>query len=240
MLQLRTLADTHEFALAYNASDPVRAITGSTLSAQVVSALNATVASAGKKTLLNIQFGAYGGFQSFFGLANLTDTNPDFFGVPDYASTMTFELFTTVAPSPFPAVSDLSVRFLFHNGTTSNASAPVAYPLFGQQSTSLSWNDFVKGMKNFAIGDQKTWCQACGNSTGVCADSSTPAPSASSTGSSSSGGISKAVAGVIGAMVTLAVILGVEALIMLVAGVRLVSKKRLSGGAREGAVAPKG
>lgn len=39
--------------------------------------------------------------------------------------------------------------------------------------------------------------------------------------------MSKAVAGVIGAMVTLAVILGVEALIMLIAGLRLVSKKRL-------------
>lgn len=36
------------------------------------------------------------------------------------------------------------------------------------------------------------------------------------------------VAGVIGAMVTLAVILGVEALVMLVTGLRLVSKKRLA------------
>ena len=34
-------------------------------------------------------------------------------------------------------------------------------------------------------------------------------------------------AGVIGAMVTLAVILGVEALIMLVGGLRLVSKKKM-------------
>ncbi len=35
-------------------------------------------------------------------------------------------------------------------------------------------------------------------------------------------------AGVIGAMVTLAVILGIEALLMLVAGLRLVSKKRVA------------
>lgn len=46
-------------------------------------------------------------------------------------------------------------------------------------------------------------------------------------------------AGVVRAMVTLAVILGVEGLIMLVAGFRLVRKNRLSAGTREGAVAPK-
>ena len=43
------------------------------------------------------------------------------------------------------------------------------------------------------------------------------------------GGMSTAVAGVVGAMVTLAVILGVEALVMLVAGLRLVSRKGRAG-----------
>lgn len=41
-------------------------------------------------------------------------------------------------------------------------------------------------------------------------------------------------AGVIGAMVTLGVILGVEALILLLGGLRLVSKKRLHQGAGHG------
>lgn len=155
---------------------------------------------------------------------------------------MTFELFTTAAPEPFPAVADLSVRFLFHNGTTGNNSVPVAYPLFGQSNTTLSWNDFVSGMNAFAVGNQSQWCQACGNTTGVCAspDSSNPGPDVGGSGSGGSGGISKAVAGVIGAMVTLAVILGVEGLIMLVAGLRLVGKNRVGGGAVTGeAVTPK-
>ena len=65
------------------------------------------------------------------------------------------------------------------------------------------------------------------------------ASSSSSGGGGGSGGVSRPVAGVIGAFVTLAVVLGVEALIMLVAGLRLVSKKRLGAGAREGAVRPK-
>ena len=157
---------------------------------------------------------------------------------------MTFELLTTAAPSPFPAPEDLSVRFLFHNGTTSNDSTPTAYPLFGQQNTTIPWNDFVTGINKFAVGNQQAWCQACGNSTGVCANLSSPTSSSPSNGpnagNGNGNGISKAIAGVIGAMVTLAVILGVEGLIMLIAGFRLVSKKRLSTGAREGAVAPKG
>ena len=186
---------------------------------------------------MTIQFGAYGSFQSFFGLANLTSANPDFYGAPDYTSTMAFELYTEAAPSPFPAESDLRVRFLFHNGTTSNDSQPVVYPLFGGSAKDLSWQDFASGIQKFAVGDQRDWCQACGNTTGVCADASgtsSGSGSAGSAGSASSNGsgsgMSLAVAGVIGAMVTLAVILGLEGLILLIGGFRLVSKKRLGAG----------
>ena len=234
LTQLRTLADAHEFSLAYNITDPIRAVAGATLAAQIVQALNTTITSAGKTSKLTLQLGAYASFQSLFGLTNLTSQNADFFGVPDYASTMTFELFTTTAPIPFPAAQDLQVRFLFHNGTTSNSSTPIPYSLFGSPTPEMSWADFTTGMNKFAIGDQAQWCQACGNSTGVCASSSgassSPSSSNQSTGGGSGGGVSKPVAGVIGAMVTLAVILGVEAAIMLVAGLRLVSKKRLGSG----------
>jgi hypothetical protein len=232
LFQLRTLADNHEFNLAFNSSDPIRAVTGATLAAQIVQAINTTISTKGNM-MLNIQFGAYAGFQSFFGLTELTKASPNFFGVPDYASTMVFELFTNGPVKPFPGPDDLNVRFLFHNGTTSNISTPIAYPLFGQDQETLPWNTFVSSMSKFSIGGQQQWCQACGNSTGVCASAasqtgSTSSPSASaSNGSGSGGGISKAVAGVIGAVVTLAVILGVEILIMLVGGLRLVSKKRL-------------
>ena len=235
LLQVRTLANTHEYNLAYNASDPIRAIAGATLAAEVLQALNNTVAGSGKVPI-NIQFGFYAQFQAFFGLANLTPTNPDMFGIPDYASTMTFELFTNAAPSPFPKPEDINVRFFFHNGTTGNNSAPVAYPLFGRTDTAVPWNDFVTGINKFAIGNQPAWCQACGNGTGVCASPSTTSSGSTSTGSgsSSSGGVSKAVAGVIGAMVTLAVILGIEAIVMLIAGLRLVKKNRLNAAARQG------
>ncbi|KAI4242669.1 MAG: hypothetical protein L6R40_003890 [Gallowayella cf. fulva] len=130
--QLRTLADHHEFNLAYNTTDPIRAIAGSTLAAQIVQALDVMISSKGRSKI-TIEFGAYGSFQSFFGLAGLTklsNSNDSFLGIPDYASTMTFELFTMAEASPFPAVEDLRVRFSFHNGTTDEDSTPVPYPLF--------------------------------------------------------------------------------------------------------------
>lgn len=148
---------------------------------------------------------------------------------------MAWELFTnSTVVDPFPAVEELNVRFLFHNGTAGNGSTPMPYPLFGQPSISLKWNDFVAGMNKFAVGSQSQWCAACGNATGVCAaQSSSGSPPAGASGSAGGGGsgISPAVNGVIGAMVTLAVVLAVEALVLLVAGLRVVRKGRGTVGA---------
>ncbi|KAI9749346.1 MAG: hypothetical protein M1835_001562, partial [Candelina submexicana] len=94
LFQARTLADIHEYNLAFNATDPIRAIAGATLAAEIVQQLNTTITSGGKNKI-NVQFGAYASFQSFFGLAQLPAANPDFYGIPDYAASMTFELFTT-------------------------------------------------------------------------------------------------------------------------------------------------
>jgi len=96
--------------------------------------------------------------------------------------------------------------------------------------------DFVDGMNKFAIGDQVAWCRACGNSTGVCGTATTSGTSPTATGtagngkSGGGGGISRAVAGVIGAMVTLAVVLGLEALVLLLGGFRFVRKRGAANG----------
>ena len=173
LFQLRTLADTHEFNLAYNNTDPIRAVAGSVFAGEVLQGLNQTIASSGQLKL-QVQFGAYNVFQSFFGLANLTEVNSDFFGVPDYASTMTFELFSndTVTGS-FPPTSDLNVRFLFHNGTTSPTGQPVAFPLFGTGQTVLPWADFVTDIERFAITSTAQFCSECGSANGVCASGAT-------------------------------------------------------------------
>lgn len=234
--QARTLADQHEYGLAYNVSEPIRAVTGAIMAGQVVEALNGTITGLGKNKF-NIQFGAYAGMLSFFGLAQLPQVNPDFYGIPDYASSLSWELVTnaTVNDSSFPSDNDISVRFYFHNGTTSESSQPVEYPLFGTNRSPLPWSDFTAAMGKFSISGQDQWCQACGNSTGVCSpnalglgnSSGIGTNSADSTSENATGGISKAVAGVIGAMVTLGVVLSLELLFIFVGGYKLVSKRRL-------------
>jgi len=236
LLQTRTLADAHEWGLAYNATDIMRAMTGMQLAGEILKYMNSTITSGAKglsSNKLGIQFGAYASFFSFFGLAGLPAANPDFMGIPDYASSMVFELFTEsdVPSGTFPATGDLQVRFSFHNGTASNSSEPVAYPLFGGKDLAISWSDFSDSISKFAVTTTEQWCTKCGNTTGTCAAyaPSSPTPSAVAKSSGGGGGISPAVGGVIGAMVTLAVILGTLAAVMLVGGLRLVSKKRLAG-----------
>jgi hypothetical protein len=196
--------------------------------AQILQNLNTTIT--GKSKLpISIQFGAYASFLSFFGLSQLPSVSSDFTGIVNYASSMAFELVanSTVSATSYPATSDISVRFLFTNGSA--AETPLtAYPLFGQNEEVLSWSRFVDEMEKFSVGDQESWCGKCGNTTGVCAaaDTTTSSTTGANTNSSSGSGMSRVVAGVVGAMVTLAVILGVEALVMAVAGLRLVRKNR--------------
>ncbi|KAI7975145.1 hypothetical protein EIK77_002168 [Talaromyces pinophilus] len=238
MHELLVLANIHEYNLAYNASSTARAIAGAQLASQVLTALNKTITTSSDPRL-NVQFGSYGTFQSYFGLANLPAADPIFYGIPDYASSMVWELVTnaTVTNGTFPPTSDISVRFLFNNGTSATTTNMTAYPLFGGSELELPWTEFVTQTQKFAISSQDQWCQVCGNTTGVCASSTASSSSASASSSSSSNGsgLSNAVAGVIGAMVTLGVVLGLEVVAMLLGGLRLVKKKSLATSAGVGA-----
>ncbi|KAJ4989421.1 hypothetical protein SVAN01_05146 [Stagonosporopsis vannaccii] len=228
--QLLTLANQHEYGLAYNASDNMRAIAGMQLAGEVLSYMNSTITSQGAKKL-GVQFGAYATALSLFGLLDLPSVSLDFTGVVDYASSLVFELVTSAdTSSGFPSEDDLAVRFLFHNGTASNASQPTAFPLFGGSDDTVSWKDFQAQLSKFAVSTSEQWCTKCGSTTGACAAYAGNGGSASTQQQKSSGsGISPAIGGVIGAMVTLAVVLGSLAAFMLLGGFRLVSKKHLAG-----------
>ncbi|KAF3906424.1 hypothetical protein ABW20_dc0105359 [Dactylellina cionopaga] len=223
LFQLRTLADSAEFGLNFNASQPARSIHAQTLAGAILNQLNQTVTSKGKLKF-SLFAGSYDTFLAFFGITNLTSTNPNFFGLPGYASTMAFEVLTDADVDAFPTnVNDLKVRFLFRNG--SDASAPLtAFPLFGQQEVTLSWTDFVSQISERAITSVEKWCNMCMSEEDFCAPydprlSSEPAGTASSSGNSGSK-MSNAVAGVIGAIVTLAVV-AIAGL-----GIYLISKRR--------------
>ncbi|CVK83914.1 uncharacterized protein FMAN_01171 [Fusarium mangiferae] len=232
--KLYNLASIHEWNLAYNSSEPVRAIAGSVLAGQIIEALE-PLAEGKKGPKVNIQFGAYAAFMSFFGLAALDKVSSDFKGVVDYASSMAFELVTNATN---PTADDVSVRFYFANGTAAQHT-PKMFPLFGKDETTISWKDFKTGMSDFAIEDTKHWCKLCGNNDGNCASSSDDDSTSSQSSSGGSGnGVSKPVAGVIGALVTLVVILGVQAAFILLGGLRLVKKSTLAaaGASQAGAV----
>lgn len=89
-------------------------------------------------------------------------------------------------------------------------------------------------MQKFADSSTDQWCNVCRNSKGVCAASKTTPSSGSSitaplvyANAHAGNGLSPAVDGVIGAMVTLAVVLGLEIIIVLLGGWKIVPKKRL-------------
>ncbi|KAL3458361.1 histidine phosphatase superfamily [Aspergillus heterothallicus] len=203
LFQLRVLADSHEFDSNFDASQPEMAIGARTLSQAVLSHLNETVTSQGK-TKFSLLAGSYDTMMAFAGLLDLTTTSADFFGLPEYASTMAFELLTEENVTEFPsATDDLKVRFLFRNG--SDGGAPLtAFPLFGGEQVTLSWSEFVKSMQERAIATVAEWCGICGSEQGFCAAET--ATEASTSSEKSSGGMSNAVAGVIGAFVTLGVV----------------------------------
>ncbi|KAJ6000955.1 hypothetical protein N7481_001364 [Penicillium waksmanii] len=212
MQELLVLGNEHEFNLAYNISDPIRAVAGMTLAGEVLTALNETITSGGESKL-NVQFGAYASFLSYFGLAGLSSANANFTGIPSYASSMAWELVT-------------------NDEGTGDSAKLLAYPLFGQSTIELPWSQFVDKTNEFAITSQQQWCDACGNSTGICASSSGAgdgSSSASSVGSCSGRGMSLGVAGVIGALVTLGVLVGLLILSMVIFGLRFVPKSAVAG-----------
>jgi hypothetical protein len=215
LFQLRTLADSSEFGLNYNLTQPARSIHAETFSGAILSQLNQTITSKGKLKF-SLLGGSYNTFLAFSGLANLTAVDTNFFGLPDYASTMAFELFSPDTVTSFPENPDsaLRVRFLFRNGTAGTLSS---FPLFGSGAESLSWPDFVAQMQPRAITTVAKWCSACNSTADFCAVYEDQVDASASSSSSSGGAMSNTVAGVVGAMVTLGVVavLGVVAFVLL-------------------------
>ncbi|ORY04131.1 histidine phosphatase superfamily [Clohesyomyces aquaticus] len=200
LFQLRTLADSAEFAYNFNTSQPARSIGGKTMTGAILNQLNQTVTTKGKLKF-SLLAGSYDSFLAFFGLSNLISVSTNFYGLPGYASTMAFELFTPENTTAFPSdVNALSVRFLFRNGSTGSLDT---FPLFGRSENTTPWPEFVTQMKSRAITNAEQWCRTCNSPEDFCAPYTTAPTSAAE---KSKGGMSNAVAGVIGAMVTLGVV----------------------------------
>jgi len=209
--QLRYLANHWEWNHNYNQTMPDRSIGGMTLAGGALRQIKDVVK--GKAKLkFNLMAGSYDTQMAFYGLTNLTAASPDFFGLPNYAGSMAFEIFSEEDnATAFPANpdQDLRVRFLFKNGTTDDELTP--FPLFGGSELSLPYGDFISELSSRSIAEVSDWCTLCQSDAGFCYETlhgSSGSSSGSPTVSNSSGGsgLSNAAAGGIGAGVTLAVV----------------------------------
>lgn len=216
--QLRYLANQWEWGHNYNASDANRSIGGKSLAGGILDQLDEVVSdSAAVK--FSLLAGSYDTFMSFFGLTDLHTLSDNFTGLPHYAATMAFELFTDGDDESFPenAEQDLRVRFLFRNGTDASEKLN-SYPLFGEDADDYSYGEFKDRLGGLAINDVAEWCSVCEAETYFCAAETARAQSDGESGeakpSGSSGSdLSNAAAGGIGAGVTAAVLLAVGALV---------------------------
>jgi hypothetical protein len=176
---------------------------------------------------------------SLFSLLGLPNLNSDFYGLPDFASALVFELFSIDGngdgdgpasdavsnDNNYPAESDLWVRFYFRNGSDFGTGLPDdplnsekdyrAYPIFGHgpDQTSLPWADFEMEMQRIMLSDVGNWCDTCAAASVFCPAYTDSDPSWSGIGSGSGrrsrsgSNMTPQVAGVIGAAVTLGVLL---------------------------------
>ncbi|KAE9380286.1 phosphoglycerate mutase-like protein [Stipitochalara longipes BDJ] len=226
-----------------DSSGTIQAMAGRTYASYVLQQFQHQIASNGSADKLTLLFGSFEPMLAFFALSDLA-TGPSasrFNSLPLHGSTMTLELYSyaeiplsTSEIVPFPDdTSELWVRFLFRNGT-GNSDPLIEYPLFGRGNSEddMSWSDFVFGMGEFSLDDLVDWCSECNSGslfceaimlnynseTGVGGDTTKKAKS-----------VSSPVAGVIGATVTIAVMLIVGAILALV-GFRLDYRPREKGG----------
>ena len=130
LFRLRTLADSQSFDLVYNTSSPSSSIGGKTLAYLILSHLNQTVSQSAPGLKITYFAGAYTVMLPFWALSGLPQASPDFYGLPDYASAMVFEL------RQQKSSSELTVRFRFRN--RSLPLAPLNYfPMFGSNDTDM-------------------------------------------------------------------------------------------------------
>lgn len=121
---------------------------------------------------------------------------------------MIFELFSEGDDtSTFPDVDDLWVRFLYRNSTDEGVSL-YEYPMFGlgNSETRIKYQDFVSSIRKFSIDDVPSWCKTCGSVNIFCSTSRQTTSPSSTSDKGKNLDLSPAVAGVVGAVMTIAVV----------------------------------
>lgn len=209
----------------------IQTIAGQSLVTEIAYLLLTNLQSQGVEGKLNLLFGSFDPIIAFFVLTGSTELNKELSNIPDPGSSLVLEMFSNNRSNDrdYPGVNDLYVRLLFRNGT-GLLSSLVTYPLFGGGDTlSLSLSDFSTKVQNVSTYSPENWlqdwCSMCQSNLIFCAAYSTLKAGEnddfSLNYSATNGAMKPAIAGVIGAIVALAVASIVFALLMLVGGLRL-------------------
>ncbi|KAK6381459.1 hypothetical protein LTS17_004517 [Exophiala oligosperma] len=235
LTKAKILADDWAFAMnadlsasGTTAGDQIRAIAGRTLATRLLTAFNTAINTQGQTEKMTLLFGSYEPMISLAALTKLvSQQNAAFYNMPAPGSSFIFELLSLQAgqTDEWPNTTDIYVRFLYQNGTDSDSSL-VEYPLFGLSPSQgvVPFLDFVASLEEFLVFNVGDWCTTCGSYSVFCpAFTDTDGSYNPSSGllSSKHKGLSPVIAGVIGAVVTLAVAALLFAALMLLGGVRL-------------------
>ncbi|PWN48111.1 phosphoglycerate mutase-like protein [Violaceomyces palustris] len=166
--RLHALASKLEYSLNANASSPIRSIGGQALAGAMLRQLNQTIVSRGR-TKLSFFGGSYDTMLAFFSHVAQLD-RPNFTYLPDYASTISFELLVPGNATEFPrTVDDIGVRFRFWNGSSLDSEQLMqVYPLFGSSDEVTPWTTFVDKIQERAVTSLKQWCGTCGSQKSFC------------------------------------------------------------------------
>lgn len=207
----------------YSPSHPLRSVSGSTLLGGILRQLTSIIED-NAATKFSLMTGSYDTFLAFFGLMDLPSQSPDFRGLPDYAASMAFELYSEADDAAFPdrgsINQDLRVRFLFRNGTDDGDDL-TSWRLGGLESVGdmggMRFGEFKETVEGKAVMSVGDWCQKCGSLAEFCvaanATMEAQQQQEQTTARDENNGLSAAAAGGIGAGVTLAVV-GVVALLV--------------------------
>lgn len=236
--RLKSLADEYAYYTWGNtstsSSDPdLRAISGKTLAYLLISQFQALYQShngpqsrAITAYPLTLLFANHEPFISLFSLLMLDHQDSEFRALPPFASAIVFELFSLGDGGNFPSdPADLYVSFGFQNGTDFEGELR-AWPMFNGNGSEMSFAGFERMMSRIMINIPR-WCGECSSAgdepaifCGGVDDDMVFRPSLRGQ-VKGKGGLDPVVAGVVGAMVTLAVAGLLFALLIFLGGIRL-------------------
>jgi hypothetical protein len=215
LFQARSLADRYIWDTnsqqSSSSSSVIRAISpiaGQTLASSIMSAFDLNIAQGGTQQKMTLLFG---GDEPAMALASLTglanDQQSNFFSRLVRGGSFVFELYSFESSDElypqYPDPDNLYIRFFLHNGTT-NTTEFQPYSLFGlsPSQASIPYSEFRAELQTFAVSSVRDWCTQCNAESVFCTgvlDQSNSEPIHKH-------GMAPAVAGVIGAVVTLAVV----------------------------------